>query len=156
MSSQIKCGLISRVFLKFRCFIEWLFADAVRPTEITNAVTLMAFSAIFMVGRTDIVLEYPYRGFAFAGCIWIWIAMFALGGCQWVAATRKSIRSDRRSAIILVISSIVYLVMVGVFSSDYPPLSTAVPVYFILGTFCLFGSVRRITHVREITDAIKP
>ncbi len=149
-----QCGLISRCFGKFSEVIDWLFDDAVRPIELMSSLTLMSFASIFIIGSVDISLEYPYRGFAVASSIWWWVAMFALGACQWLALTSKSLRSDRRSAILLAISMVVYLILVGLFSSDYPPLSTAVPIYFINAVMCMLGSVRRMTYVRIVSDAI--
>lgn len=149
-----QCGLISRCFIKFRDVVDWLFYDAVRPIELMSSLTLMSFAAIFIVGSVDIILEYPYRSFAIATSIWWWIAMFVLGACQFIALISQSVRSDRRSAILLAISMVVYLVLVGLFSSDYPPLSTAVPIYFISAVMCMLGSVRRMTYVRIVSGVI--
>lgn len=151
-----QCGLISRYFFKFSVLVDWIFptADSVRPFEIISALTLMSFSTIFIIGGVSISLEYPYRGFAVASSIWWWVGMFVLGACQWMALKRTSIRSDRRSAILLALSSVVYLVLVGLFSSDYPPLSTAVPIYFINAVMCMFGSVKRMAIVKQVSDEI--
>ena len=149
-----QCGLISRCFFKFRNAIDWLFDDAVRPIELMSSITLMSFASIFIIGSVDISLEYPYRAFAIATSAWWWVAMFALGAGQFIALTSKSLRSDRLSAILLAVSMVVYLILVGLFSSDYPPLSTAVPIYFISAVMCMLGSVRRMTYVRIVSSVI--
>ncbi len=148
-----QCGLIGRYLFKFSELIDWVFADGVRPVEIANAGMLLSFSTIFIVGSADIILQYPYRGFAFASSIWIWIVMFILGACQWFALLTTSLRSDRRSAIVLALSSVALFALSGVFASDYPPLSTAVPIYFLHGVMCVLAAVRRMKMFRVISDA---
>jgi len=149
-----QCGLISTLFCCFNKMVDWIFADGVRPIEIINALTLMSFAIIFIIGSVEISLEYPYRGFAFATAIWWWVGMFTLGACQWIALMSKSVRSDRRSAILLAVSMVVYLILVGLFSSDYPPLSTAVPIYFINAVMCTLGSAKRMAKAKKVSDEL--
>lgn len=79
--------------------------------------------------------------------------MFILGACQWFALLTTSLRSDRRSAIVLALSSVALFALSGVFASDYPPLSTAVPIYFLHGVMCVLAAVRRMKMFRVISDA---
>ena len=146
-------GRISIAFFRFRQGVDWIFADSVRVVEIINALTLMSFALVFMLGAMELSLVYPYRGFVFATSIWIWSGVLLLGITQWFLLLSTSLRSDRRSAIILAASSVVFFVLSGIFASDYPPLSTAVPIYFINAVMCMFASVRKMTRVKKLTDA---
>lgn len=153
---QIVCkkgGRISIAFFRFRQMVEWIFSDAVRVVEIINAFTLISFAAIFIVGAVELSLVYPYRGFVFATSVWIWLSVLALGLAQWFLLLSTSLRSDRRSAIVLAASSVVFFILAGIFASDYPPLSTAVPIYFINAVMCMLASVRKMTRVKKVTDA---
>ncbi|WP_420229022.1 hypothetical protein ACOBWA_08350 [Psychrobacter sp. ER1] len=156
MPSHDKCGLISRCFGKFNELIDWVFptADSVRPVEIANVGMLWSFSIIFIIGAADIILQYPYRGFSYVSSVWVWVAMFILGSCCWLALVKKSLRSDRRSAIGLALSGVLFISLSGLFASDYPPMSTAVPIYFLHGVMCLLASVKRMKTVRVIADEL--
>ncbi|AGH57463.1 hypothetical protein PSYG_00002 [Psychrobacter phage pOW20-A] len=151
-----QCGLIGRYLFKFSELIDWIFptANSVRPVEVANVGMLWSFSIIFIIGAADIILQYPYRGFTYVSSIWVWIAMFILGTGCWFALVKKSLRSDRRSAIGLALSSVVFISLSGIFASDYPPLSTAVPIYFLHGIMCLMASVKRMKTVRVIADEL--
>lgn len=154
-SKQSACGggRISVAFFRFRQMIHWIFSDGVRVVEIINAFTLISFAAIFILGATELSLIYPYRGFVFATSVWIWLGVLVLGLTQWLLLLGTSLRSDRRSAIVLAASSVVCFILAGIFASDYPPLSTAVPIYFIDAVMCMLASVRRMTRVKKVTDA---
>ncbi|WP_372845372.1 hypothetical protein [Psychrobacter sp.] len=152
MPSHNKCGLISRCFGQFSELIDWIFDDGVRSVELANTGMLLSFSTIFIIGSADIILQYPYRGFAYVSSVWVWVAMFVLGAIQWLLLIKTSLRSDRRSAITLAASSVVFLSLSGIFASDYPPLSTAVPIYFFHGVMCLLASVKRMKIVRVVAD----
>lgn len=155
-STQIKCkrgGRISVAFFRFNKMIEWVFSDAVRVVEIINAFALISFSAIFMIGADELSLVYPYRGFVFATSVWVWLGVLMLGLTQWFLLLGTSLRSDRRSAIVLAASSVVLFTLSGIFASDYPPLSTAVPIYFIIAVMCMLAGVRRMKRVKKVTDA---
>ena len=156
MPSNSKCGLIGHSFNKFGELIDWIFptTNSVRPVELANVGMLLSFSTIFIIGSADIILQYPYRGFAYVSSLWLWVFMFILGACCWFALIKTSLKSDRRSAIGLTLSSAVFLALSGVFASDYPPLSTAVPIYFLHGVMCLLASVRRMRTVRVIVDEL--
>lgn len=151
-----QCGLIGRYLFKFSELIDWIFptANSVRPVEVANVGMLWSFSVIFIIGAADIILQHPYRGFSYVSSMWVWIAIFILGTGCWFALVKKSLRSDRRSAIGLALSSIVFIALSGIFASDYPPLSTAVPIYFLHGVMCLMASVKRMKTVRIVADEL--
>lgn len=110
----------------------WLFALATRLAEFINMAALIGFSFFMLLGFDRLVLSHPYRKFTYASSKLFWIGVMTLGLFQLMSMLRFSIRSNQVSGITLQVSSIVWLVFAVTFGLDYPPLSTALPIYSLL------------------------
>lgn len=123
---------------------DWLFALATRLAEFINTVALIGFSSFMLAGFDELVTKHPYRKFTYASSELFWISVFGLGVLQMIAMLRCSIKSNQASGIMLQLSAIVWLLFAVTFGLDYPPLSTALPIYSLLAFVTAAGGHKLI------------
>lgn len=117
---------------------RWLFQSSKRLCEFINGFALVTFSSIMFCGHSEVVLNYPYRKFTYIANDHIWVAIFFLGVYQLKLMLNPSCLSTQKSGIVLHVSSIIWAVFAITFGLDYPPITTALPIYSLLSfiTIC--------------------
>lgn len=128
---------------------DWLFELATRLAEFINTTSLIGFSFFMLIGLDELVYQYPYRKFTYASSEFFWLAVLSLGILQMIAMLRSSVRSNQASGIVLQISAIVWFVFAVTFGLDYPPISTALPIYSLLAFICAAGGHKLINANKE-------
>lgn len=133
---------------------DWLFELATRLAEFINMAALIGFSFFMLMGFDKLVTSHPYRKFTYASSKLFWIAVLALGFLQLIAMLRCSIKSNQASGIVLQISAVVWFVFAVTFGLDYPPISTALPIYSLLAFVCAAGG-HKLINTNKVVEALE-
>lgn len=131
-------SLIGAISLQIARCRRWLFQSSKRLCEFINGFALMSFSSVMFVSYSDIMFNHPYRKLTYISDDHIWVAMFFLGVYQIRLMLSPSCISTQKSGIVLHVSSIIWAVLAITFGLDYPPITTALPIYSLLAfiTIC--------------------
>lgn len=132
---------------------DWLFELATRLAEFINTVALLGFSFFMLIGFERLIQSHPYRKFTYASSELFWMAVFMLGVFQLIAMLRCSIQSNQASGILLQISSVVWLLFAVTFGLDYPPISTALPIYALL-SFVTIAAGHKLININKVNEAL--
>lgn len=133
---------------------DWLFELATRLAEFINMAALIGFSFFMLMGFDKLVQSHPYRKFAYASSELFWMAVFGLGIVQLITMLRCSIQSNQASGIVLQISAVVWFVFAVTFGLDYPPISTALPIYSLLAFVCAAGG-HKLINTNKVCEALE-
>lgn len=111
---------------------EWAFRTPTRMVELISGFVAFFFSSAFMIDASIYVVNHPYRNFSYLSNKWLWFVMFLLSILQIVYAGRSTVKSNLKSAQLLLWFSLVWIIIAVVFATDYPPISTGFFTYGIL------------------------
>ena len=111
---------------------EWAFRTPTRIVELISGFIAFFFSSAFIMDISFYMANHPYRNFSYLSNKWLWIIMFFLSILQIIYAGRSTLKSNLKSAQLLLWFSLVWIIIAVVFASDYPPISTAFFTYAIL------------------------
>lgn len=144
---------INRLKRNVNSRVDWLFAHATRLAEFINTVALMGFGFFMLLGFNDLVLSHPYRKFTYASSKLFWITVCLIGIAQAVAMLRISIKSNQASGILMQISSLIWAAFAITFGLDYPPVSTALPLYALLSFVCITAG-HKLINTNKATEVL--
>lgn len=111
---------------------EWAFRTPTRIVELISGFIAFFFSSSFIMDLSFYTVNHPYRNFSYLSNRWLWFIMFFLSILQIIYAGRSTLKSNLKSAQLLLWFSLVWIIIAVVFASDYPPISTAFFTYAIL------------------------
>lgn len=111
---------------------EWAFRTPTRIVELISGFIAFFFSSAFIMDLSFYMVSHPYRNFSHISSKWLWVLMFFLSIMQIIFAGRSTLKSNLRSAQILLWFSLIWIIIAVVFATDYPPLSTEFFTYAIL------------------------
>lgn len=136
---------------------KWLFLYATRIVEFTNGLFILAFSMAFILdfsdGQVDMYQLPTYQDFATAGGFG-WFLFFALGIAQLAAMSCKSIRSNKASAILLMLSGACWGVIAGTFVVPQGLITTAPWVYAVWSFITCLAGYELLTVNKKIEGII--
>lgn len=116
----------------FNNFNKWLFGYGTRVIEVLNSWWLMGFGIVMMSNHVVLVNGHPYRTFAFISQFWVWLIVFLVGVFQGIMLYRDCNHSCQYSGITLQLSGLIWFIIAILFGFDYPPVSTALPIYICM------------------------
>ena len=111
---------------------EWAFKTPTRMVELISGFVAFFFSSAFIMDLSFYVTNHPYRNFSYLSSKWLWVLMLFLSILQIIYAGRSTLKSNLKSAQLLLWFSLVWIIIAVVFASDYPPISTGFFTYGIL------------------------
>ena len=111
---------------------DWCFKTPTRLVELISGFCAFFFSSAFLMDFSIFIVNHPYRNFSYLSSKWLWILMFFMSILQLIVAGRSTLKSNEKSAYLLLWFSLVWIIIAVVFASDYPPISTGFFTYSIL------------------------
>lgn len=129
--------------MKFLYYIkdlrEWAFRTPTRMVELISGFVAFFFSSAFLLDISIYVVQHPYRNFSYLSSKWLWFIMFLLSILQIIYAGRSTVKSNLKSAQLLLWFSLVWIIIAVVFATDYPPISTGFFTYSVLSVVNLIS-----------------
>ena len=129
--------------MKFLYYIkdlrEWAFRTPTRMVELISGFVAFFFSSAFLLDISIYVVQHPYRNFSYLSSKWLWFIMFLLSILQIIYAGISTVKSNLKSAQLLLWFSLVWIIIAVVFATDYPPISTGFFTYSILSVVNLIS-----------------
>jgi len=149
----IKCTV-----LQMSRFRTWLFLYATRIVEFINGCFIVGFSLVFvfdMLFRSSRLYDMGgYSDFKNADGL-LWVAFLILGVLQFSAMTFYSIRSNKASGFVLIVSSAVWAIIAGTFFSSRGGVVTTGPViYSIWALMTLMAGYELLSVNKKIEGAV--
>lgn len=149
----IKCTV-----LQMSRFRTWLFLYATRIVEFVNGCFIVGFSLVFifdiLLGQSRLYEMGSYSSFKNADGF-LWVAFLILGILQFAAMMFYSIRSNKASAFVLIISSAIWALIAGTFFSSRGGVVTTGPViYGIWALMCLLAGYELLSVNKKIEAAV--
>lgn len=124
---------IKGTVLQMSRFRTWLFLYATRIIEFVNGCFIAGFSLVFvfdmLFGASQLYEMGSYSDFKNANGL-MWVLFLMLGIAQFAAMTFYSIRSNKTSGLILILSSAVWALIAGTFFSSRNGVVTTGPVIY--------------------------
>ena len=138
MLNQLLHLILGLTFLPDRAR-AWLFGTGTRVVECLNLTLLLIMSAVFLIDSSMLRLA-NYRGFEllFGDYVHEWMAVI-LGLLAVLSALGIALTADRPRRLggfALLVSGSLWFAMAAGFGYGYPPLTTGMVVYPVLGLFC--------------------
>lgn len=133
-------------------FRRWLFEKGTRLAEGLNAALLISFSLVSAFNYFDLLQLPSYFRFNLTQW-WHWLFILVLGVIQVIAMTRKSLRSNKASGLVLMFSGGTWLLIAAIFSVN--PLgvfTTAVTTYTIVAFICVLAGYELHGINKQIED----
>lgn len=125
-----KCHIVN-LLRNIKDLREWAFRTPTRIVELISGFIAFFFSSAFIMDLSLYMVNHPYRNFSYLSNKWLWIIMFFLSILQIIYAGRSTLKSNLKSAQLLLWFSLVWIIIAVAFASDYP-VSTAFFTYAIL------------------------
>lgn len=149
----IKCTV-----LQMSRFRVWLFLYATRIVEFVNGCFIVGFSLVFifdtLFGKSQLYAMGSYSSFKNADGL-LWVAFLILGILQFAAMMYYSIRSNKASGLVLIISSAIWAIIAGTFFSSRGGIITTGPViYGIWATMTLLAGYELLSVNKKIEAAV--
>lgn len=131
---------------------RWIFGTGTRVVEVLNLTLLTTLAVLFWFDHGEMMRLSNYRGFAklFGDAPRDWMAavfgVLAILAAVGIASTTE--RPRRLGGFALLASGCIWWAMSAGFVYGYPPLTTGMVVYPVLGIFCgLCGQ-----HIMYLTE----
>lgn len=149
---------IKHTVLQMSRFRVWLFLYATRIVEFVNGCFIVGFSLVFIYdtvcGGNRIFEMGNFTDFKNANIL-MWLGFFALGIAQFAAMLFYSIRSNKASGLILVLSSAIWAVVAATFITSRSGVITTGPViYGIWATMSLLAGYELLSVNKKIEAAV--
>lgn len=149
----IKCTV-----LQMSRFRTWLFLYATRIVEFVNGCFIIGFSLVFifdiLLGSSRLYEMGSYSDFQNANGLF-WVLFLMLGLAQFAAMTFYSIRSNKASGLILIVSATVWAIIAGTFFSSRGGVVTTGPViYGIWALMTLMAGYELLSVNKKIEGAV--
>ena len=146
--------LLGLTFLpdKFRA---WIFGTGTRFFETFNCVALLACGIGILFDAGQMFLLTPYRGFYAALGEWtdeaVGAAMLLAGVLAVIglACQETSVRARMLGGYAMILSSMLWGLVAAGFIAGYPPLTTGMLIYAVMGGFGLFAGEHVIYTVKR-------
>lgn len=123
----------------FPNFARWLTRSGTSAIEFLNVWAMIGFGSVKLLNELNVVETIGFEYFKPFPPFYPWAAMIIIGIIQgYLFFTKSTPLSDQLGGIFLGGSAIIWFVISGTFGYNYPPLSTAFPIY--LGIGILTGS----------------
>lgn len=129
---------------------NWCFNTPTRLIELVSGFCAFFFSSAFLMDISLFIANHPYRNFSYLSSKWLWMLMFVMSILQLLYAGRSGIKSNQKSAVLLLWFSLIWIIIAVVFASDYPPISTGFFTYAILSIVNLI-SYFYLDHLNKST-----
>ena len=151
MINQILRFVLGLTFLPERAR-RWIFGTGTRVIEVLNLTLLTTLSVLFWFDHGEMMRLSNYRGFVklFGDNAHVWMTclfgLLAVLAAAGIASTSE--RPRRLGGFALLASGCIWWAMSAGFAYGYPPLTTGMVVYPVLGMFCgLCGQ-----HIMYLTE----
>lgn len=122
----------------FPRFARWLTRSGTAAIEFLNVLGLIGFGALMILHEKGILVTNAFLYFDSYPKLYPWLVMIAVGMVQAYLMIKVTSKSNQLGGIILGGSSIIWFIIAGTFGYNYPPVSTALPLY--LGVGIITGS----------------
>lgn len=149
----IKCTV-----LQMSRFRTWLFLYATRIVEFVNGCFIFGFSLVFifdiLFGSSRLYEMGSYTSFKSADGF-LWVAFLILGILQFAAMMFYSIRSNKASGLVLIVSSAIWALIAGsFFSSRGGVVTTGAVIYSIWSLVDLMAGYELLSVNKKIEAAV--
>lgn len=125
--------IMKRIIQKVNLGRRYLFSTPTKAIEFLNGIALILFGLVFLLNGNMLGKYRLYLDFNYVGPLWVWGIVVIIGLIQLTHMRRDNLESNMVSAITLKVSALVWFLIAVMFGADYPPLSTGIGTYFILG-----------------------
>lgn len=144
--------------LQMSRFRVWLFLYATRIVEFVNGAFITGFSLVFifdtLFGESKLYEMGSYADFKNADGL-LWVAFLIIGLLQFAAMTFYSIRSNKASGFVLIISSAIWAIIAGTFFSSRGGVITTGPViYSIWALVALMAGYELLSINKKIEGVV--
>ncbi len=129
-------NLLSTLFPRFAI---WLTRSGTSTQEFLSSWALMGFGTVMMLNEKELIKIPSFKYFEPYPDFWPWACMFLLGLAQMYNTTHNSAKSNQVGGIMMMGAGVIWFIVAGTFGYNYPPISTAFPLY--LGMGVVTGSV---------------
>ena len=125
-------NFITSLLAQIRELHDWCFRTPTRLIELISGFCAFFFASAFLMDLSLFVVNHPYRNFAYLSNKWLWVVMLFLSILQLVFAGRSTLKSNEKSAQLLLWFSLIWIIISVVFATDSPPISPAFFTYTVL------------------------
>ena len=108
---------------------EYIYSTPTKAMELLNGLFSSFFCLVFLINGDTLSGFRIYINFNYLGPKWFWIFMLFIGLAQLNYMRKDTLESNIKSALVMHISSVNWLVVAIMFGSIYPPLSTGFFTY---------------------------
>lgn len=133
----------------FPNFATWVTRTGTAPIEFLNVWALLGFGLVMLLNEQELLQISAYKYFTSYPPTYTWLAMIAIGLIQAYLMFKPSPASDQVGGIFLGISSIIWFIIAGTFGINYPPVSTALPIWSVVGILTGSGGYALLNSGKE-------
>lgn len=135
-------------------FLNWLFAHGTRVVEFLNTALLIGFTLPLIFNLDLLISQAPYPKIYLMGNPFWWAGMAILGVIQWIAMTRKGLRSNQISGYILMVSGWTWGMIASMFLVLTPSLTPTPIVYSVISFICLVAGLYLLRLNKKVEDIV--
>lgn len=133
----------------FPRFAKWLTRTGTTAIEFLNVWGLLGFGIVMILNEQELIKTSTFKYFAPYPDFYPWAFMIVVGLIQWYLMIKITSKSNQLGGIFLGGSSIIWFIIAGTFGYNYPPVSTALPLYLGIGIITGSGGYALLNAGKE-------